>query len=141
MNGPGSLTVGSIDPQSQGQFQVDVAGGSLYVADVANAQTLSVVTGSDVRRAGDRTFSGPASFAGNSTLSVALNGTGAGQFTQLTDTAVVPPGCSRGGRRRTLALSVGYSPTAGDTFTIIAAPNGTSPDSSPMLRTARPSRP
>ncbi len=125
MNGPGSLTVGSIDPLSEGQFQVDVAGGSFYVANVANAQTLAVSPGATFGGPGNSTFSSPATFAGNSTLSVALDGTGAGQFTQLTDTAsVVPPiAVEIGGAD--LVLSVGYSPTAGDTFTVISTPNGT----------------
>ncbi len=124
MNGPGSLTVGSIDPLSEGQFQVDVAGGSFYVAHVANAQTLSVSPGATFGGPGTDMFSDHASFAGNSTFSVALNGTGAGQFTQLTDTALAPPAAVDVGGAE-LSLSVGYTPTTGDTFTIIVAPNGT----------------
>lgn len=125
MNGPGSLTVGSIDPLSQGQFQVEVAGGSLDVADMANAQTLNVAPQATFGGPGTSRFSGPASFADNSTLSVALDGTGAGQFTLLSDTdsVVPPPAVEVGGAD--LSLSVGYSPTAGDTFTVITAPNGT----------------
>jgi len=124
MNGPGTLTVGSIDPLSQGQFQIDVAGGALYVAHAANAQTLSVAPGATFGGQGASTFSGPASFSAKSFLSITLDGTGAGQFGQLTgaDAISPPPAVEVGGAN--LAISVGYNPMAGDSFTIITAPNG-----------------
>jgi hypothetical protein len=124
MNGPGSLTVGSIDPSSAGQFQVDVAGGTLDVAKVANAAALSVAAGATFGGPGTSTFSGPATFTAGSELSVTLSGTGAGAFTQLDDSGAGLPGTvDLAGSL--LAATVGFSPVPGESFTIISDPNGT----------------
>jgi hypothetical protein len=145
MNGPGSLTVGSIDPNADGNLRIDVAGGALYVAHVANAETLSVAAQAVFGGPGASTFSGPAAFAANSVFSVALNGTGAAQFSTLTGNfpVVPPPAVAVDGAN--LAVSVGYSPTPGDSFTIIAAPNGSivgqfanAPDGSTITPTNSP---
>jgi hypothetical protein len=123
MNGPGSLTVGSLDPASQGQFQIDVAGGTLNIASMANAQTLTVAAGATFGGPATSTFSGPATIAAASNLSISLNGTGAGTFTQIKGTsAAVPASVELTGAN--LAVSVRYNPMPGDTFTIISAPNG-----------------
>ena len=126
MSGLGSVTVGSINPAGTGTFDLIVGSGTILVSNTLRVRQLNVFTSPDQSVA----FGGPASmsvsdvatFNNVSTFFVALNGTGAGQYTQLVDTKPGGNPVDLGGS--TLSVSLGYAPTAGDTFTIISAPGG-----------------
>jgi hypothetical protein len=147
MNGAGSLTIGTINPDGTGLFSVTVNSGTLLASSSLNAQTLTV--GSSFGNS-SATFGGPAAmtitglasgsfepdvtFNDLATFAVALNGApSTGAFTQLTDTDTdIDPGTGSaqstvqvGGSQLSVALGSGYTPEAGDRFTIISTPNGT----------------
>ena len=100
MNGPGSLTVGSINPnpdptgdptKGPGEFQLQVNSGRFLVSNLVNAQTLTVGSSFGSQSAtyggmGTMNFSGQAVFNNGTTFAVVIDGTGAGQSTQLNDT-------------------------------------------------------
>ena len=126
MVGLGSNTIGSINPDGTGTFDISVASGSVFVSNTLKVRQLNVfgVPGQIATFGGPSTMSvsDVATFNSSSTFNVALNGTGAGQSTQLEDTKSTGNPVSLGGS--TLSVSLGYTPNAGDTFTIISAAGG-----------------
>jgi hypothetical protein len=126
MEGPGSLTVGRINPGGSGVFRVNVDSGTLLVQDAVTAQTLNV-SSSGVLPAtfggpAAMSFSGPVTFGNTATFAVSLSGVGDGQSTQLQDTDVTDQDpVSLGG---TLSINLNYPAEQGDPIPIIKAPGG-----------------
>ena len=124
MVGAGNLTIDNINPANAGTFTVNVQSGSLSVPGTLNAQQLNVTPASGQTA----TLGGPTianivqtNFNSGATFSAALNGTAQYQYTQITATGTTNP-INLGGS--TLALSLGYTPAVGDTFTIISSAHG-----------------
>jgi hypothetical protein len=123
MLGQGILDVGSINPGGTGTFDLTVAGGMMLLDSASSVRQLQVFASPTQTVAfgnlSTLQVSGAASFTNSATLDVALNGTGPGQSTRLNSANPVDLGGS------TLSVApLGYTPSAGDTFTILSSPGG-----------------
>ena len=119
-SGAGQLTIGDLNAGGAGAFSVNVQSGTLLGTGVIKAQQVNVSAGASFGGTTTATV-GQAVLSGGGTFVAALNGTGTQQYTSLTGTGTTSP-ITLGGA--TLAISLGYTPTVGDTFTILSAPHG-----------------
>jgi hypothetical protein len=123
MAGNGSVTIGSINTNQSGLFDVSLAAGTLLADGVINAHQLLVAGGATFGGPATMNFSGTVNFISGSTFAAVANGTAAGQHTQLTDTDTTDSTpVNLGGS--TVSFYLGYAPARGDSYTIISAANG-----------------
>jgi Bacterial Ig-like domain (group 3) len=102
--GAGSLVISRINPVSASNpFVLDVQSGTFGLQGLSNVAH--------------------ATFSAGSTFSAALNGTGVGQAAKIIASGAASP-VNLGGSTLALNLGNGYTPTVGDTFTLISSANG-----------------
>jgi hypothetical protein len=122
--GQGTTVLSSINPDGTGIFNITQTLGSLYINGEVYGHQLLVVPGSASSAAfgglATMHFTGLVKFDSNANIVATINGTGAGQFTQINDTDTTDANpVDLGGSR--LVVSLGYTPTAGNTNSIITA--------------------